>query len=280
MDEVMVSRFAPSPTGRLHLGHVLSAWEGWRRARVAGGRWLVRMEDIDRARCGAEHEEGILEDLAWLGLDWDGPVLRQSERGAAYAAAQVLLRDLGVIYPCVCTRADIAAAASAPHRPEGPLYPGTCRGVDVLEDGAADGAADGVAWRLDAARAAALVGELWFEDVGIGQVRVDFGLMGDFVVARRDAGVAYHLAVVLDDAFQGVSDVVRAEDLRLACHGQRLLQALLGLPAVRYHHHELLLGPDGKRLAKRDAAMTVADMRARGMAPADVLAACAGGAAF
>jgi glutamyl-Q tRNA(Asp) synthetase len=273
----IVSRFAPSPTGRLHLGHVRSAWEGWNLARAAGGRWLVRMEDIDKARCRAAHEVGILEDLAWLGLDWDGPVLRQSERGAAYAAAQVLLRDMGVIYPCVCTRADIAAAGGAPHGSEGPLYPGTCRGLDVPEDGAA--------WRLDAARAAALVGDLWFEDVRAGPVRgermpVGSGLMGDFVVARRDAGVAYHLAVVVDDAFQGVTDVVRAEDLRPACHGQRLLQALLGLPAVRYHHHPLLLGADGKRLAKRDAAMTVADMRARGMAPAHVLAAAgAGGAA-
>lgn len=270
MDDAIVSRFAPSPTGRLHLGHVRSAWEGWRLARAAGGRWLVRMEDIDKARCRAAHEAGILADLAWLGLDRDEPVLRQSARGEAYAAALARLREMGVIYACVCTRADIAAAGGAPQGPEGPLYPGTCRGRDV--PGTDVPGAD-AAWRLDAARAGAMAGELWFEDVGAGRMRVDAARLGDFVVARRDAGVAYHLAVVVDDAFQQVSDVVRGEDLREACHGQRLLQALLGLPAVRYHHHPLLLGPDGKRLAKRDGAMSVAAMRARGMTAAEVLAA-------
>lgn len=263
VDKAIVSRFAPSPTGRLHLGHVLSAWSGWAMAWAQGGRWLVRMEDIDAARCRADYEAGILEDLAWLGLDWDGPVLRQSERLPVYAAALERLRVMGVIYPCVCTRADIAAAGGAPHGPEGLLYPGTCRGRDVD--------AAGAAWRLDAGLAAAMVGELWFDDGGL--VRVDAARMGDFVVARKDAGAAYHLAVVVDDAFQGVSDVVRGEDLREACHGQRILQALLGLPGVRYHHHRLVLGRDGMRLAKRDEALTVLAMRARGMAAVDVLAA-------
>lgn len=262
VDKAIVSRFAPSPTGRLHLGHVLSAWSGWAMAWAQGGRWLVRMEDIDAARCRADYEAGILEDLAWLGLDWDGPVLRQSERLPVYAAALERLRVMGVIYPCVCTRADIAAAGGAPHGPEGLLYPGTCRGRDVD--------AAGAAWRLDAGLAAAMVGELWFDDGGL--VRVDAARMGDFVVARKDAGAAYHLAVVVDDAFQGVSDVVRGEDLREACHGQRILQALLGLPGVRYHHHRLVLGRDGMRLAKRDEALTVLAMRARGMAAVDVLA--------
>ncbi|WP_416907624.1 MAG: tRNA glutamyl-Q(34) synthetase GluQRS [Polymorphobacter sp.] len=267
------TRFAPSPTGRLHLGHVRSAWEGWRLARAAGGQWLMRMEDIDEGRCRPAFEAGIFEDLAWLGLDWDEPVVRQSARRDSYRDALARLRDMGLIYPCVCTRADIAAAVSAPHfgrmGPEGPLYPGTCRGRGVPEGGGLDGAA----WRLDAARAAAMLGDLRFEDARAGEVLVEPGLLGDFVVARRDAGVAYHLAVVVDDAHQQVSDVVRGEDLLPACHGQRLLQAALGLPAVRYHHHPLLLGPDGKRLAKRDHSMTVADMRARGLSAAEVLAA-------
>lgn len=260
----VVSRFAPSPTGRLHLGHVRSAWEGWRLARDAGGRWLVRMEDIDAGRCRAEYASAILEDLAWLGLVPDGPVLRQSARGAAYAQALTKLRALGVMYPCQCTRADLAGAASAPHGPDGPLYPGTCRLRPASPQRAA--------WRLDAARAAALVGPLVFEDAALGNVSVDPLLLGDIVVARRDTGVAYHLAVVVDDAYQGISDVVRGEDLRPATHPQRLLQALLGLPAPRYHHHPLVLGPDGKRLAKRDAGMTLAGLRQYGWSPAQILA--------
>lgn len=264
-DKLVRTRFAPSPTGRLHLGHALSALLGWRLARAAGGQWLVRMEDIDEGRCRPVFEAGILEDLAWLGLVPDGPVLRQSERRDAYGAALDRLRALGVIYPCQCTRADLAAAAGAPQGPDGPLYPGTCRDKPAWSEGAA--------WRLDAARAARLTGPLFFEDAGAGRIAVDAGLLGDIVVARRDAGTAYHLAVVIDDAYQGITHVVRGEDLLPACHGQRLLQAALGLPAVRYHHHPLLLGPDGKRLAKRDHSMTVADMRARGLSAAEVLAA-------
>ena len=262
----ITTRFAPSPTGRLHMGHALSALIGWRLARSGGGRWLVRMEDIDQGRCRPEYELGILEDLAWLGLVPDGPVVRQSERRAAYAQALDLLRALGVIYPCHCTRADLAAAASAPHfppiGPDGPLYPGTCRGRNL--------SADGAAWRLDAARAAALVGPLAFEDAALGVVPVDPLLLGDVVVARRDAGIAYHLAVVVDDGWQQVSDVVRGEDLRAATHVQRVLQALLGLPAPRYHHHRLVLGADGKRLAKRDESMTIAALRARGWSPTQI----------
>lgn len=260
----ITTRFAPSPTGRLHMGHALSALIGWRLARAAGGRWLVRMEDIDQARCRPEHEAGILDDLAWLGLRPDGPVIRQSERRAAYDTALERLRDLGVIFPCRCTRADLAAAASAPHfppiGPDGPLYPGTCRHLGLAPEGAA--------WRLDTARAAALTGPLAFEDTALGHVTVNPHLLGDIVVARRDAGIAYHLAVVVDDAWQQVSDVVRGEDLRPATHAQRLLQALLGLPAPRYHHHQLVTGPDGKRLAKRDQAATLAALRVAGQDPA------------
>jgi glutamyl-Q tRNA(Asp) synthetase len=260
----ITTRFAPSPTGRLHLGHALSAWIGWQLARAGGGRWLVRMEDIDQGRCRTEHEAGIMEDLAWLGLVPDGPVVRQSERQPAYAQALDRLRALGIIYPCHCTRADLAAAASAPHDllmgPDGPLYPGTCRGRGL--------SADGAAWRLDAVRAAALVGPLTFEDAALGVMTVDPLLLGDVVVARRDAGIAYHLAVVMDDGWQKVTDVVRGEDLRAATHVQRVLQALLGLPAPRYHHHRLVLGPDGKRLAKRDHAATLAAARDQGQTPA------------
>jgi glutamyl-Q tRNA(Asp) synthetase len=262
--EEIVTRFAPSPTGLLHLGHAASALAGWQRARAAGGRWLVRLEDLDAGRCRADYASAILEDLAWLGLQSDGPVLRQSTRGAAYAAALAQLRALGVIYPCQCTRADIAGAASAPHGPDGPLYPGTCR----LRPASAEGGA----WRLDVARAAALTGPLAFEDAALGRVAVVPDLLGDIVVARRDAGPAYHLAVVVDDAHQCVTDVVRADDLRPATHPQRLLQALLGLPAPRYHHHALVRGPDGKRLAKRDGGTTIAGLRQNGWSPAQILA--------
>jgi glutamyl-Q tRNA(Asp) synthetase len=262
--EEIVTRFAPSPTGLLHLGHAASALTGWQLARTAGGRWLVRMEDLDAGRSRPEYEAAILEDLAWLGLQPDGPVLRQSTRGAAYAEALARLRALGVIYPCQCTRADIAGAASAPQGPDGPLYPGTCRLRPASPQQAA--------WRLDVARAAALVGPLLFEDAALGRVAVVPALLGDIVVARRDAGVAYHLAVVVDDAHQGVSDVVRGDDLRPATHPQRLLQALLGLPAPRYHHHPLVCGPDGKRLAKRNHGMTLAGLRQNGRSPAQILA--------
>jgi len=224
------------------------------------------MEDIDAGRCKPEHEAGIMADLAWLGLVPGGPVLRQSDRRPAYAKALDRLRALGVIYPCHCTRADLAAAASAPHLPltgpDGPLYPGTCRLTPVPPQGAA--------WRLDAARAAARAGPLAFEDATLGRVTVDPQLLGDIAVSRRDAGIAYHLAVVVDDAYQLVTDVVRGQDLRPATHPQRLLQALLGLPAPRYHHHPLITDPDGKRLAKRDAGMTIAGLRAQGWSPAQI----------
>ncbi|WP_439533053.1 tRNA glutamyl-Q(34) synthetase GluQRS [Polymorphobacter sp.] len=259
----IVTRFAPSPTGRLHLGHAASARLGWQLARAGGGRWLVRIEDIDAARCRDDHEAAILEDLAWLGMTPDGEVLRQSERRAAYSQALDRLRALGVVYPCQCSRADIAAAAHAPHGPDGPLYPGTCRTRPASPDNAA--------WRLDTARAARLTGPLVFEDAELGRVDVAPSLLGDIVVARRNAGVAYHLAVVVDDAHQGVTDVVRGEDLRASTHPQRLLQALLGLPVPRYRHHALMRGPDGQRLSKRDGAATLASMRDQGVTTKQIL---------
>jgi glutamyl-Q tRNA(Asp) synthetase len=259
-----VTRFAPSPTGLLHLGHAFSALTGWRMARAAGGRFVLRIEDIDRGRCRPAFEAAIFEDLAWLGIDWDGPVWRQSERLPLYAEALNRLKALGVVYPCFCTRADIAAAGGAPQGPEGPLYPGTCRGLRAPEVAAKPGMP---AWRLDVARAAALAGPLSWHDAVAEVQTAQPERLGDIVLARRDIGAAYHLAVVVDDAAQGISDVVRGVDLFEATHVQRLLQALLGLPAPRYHHHALVTGADGKRLAKRDGGSTIAAARAAGEDP-------------
>jgi len=263
------TRFAPSPTGLLHRGHALSALLAWRMARANGGRFILRIEDIDTTRCRPAFEAAILEDLAWLGLDWDGPVWRQSERGPVYRAALDRLVAMDVAYPCFCTRADIAAAASAPHGPEGPLYPGTCRRL-APEERARRLASEAAAWRLDVAAALAITGPLDWHDAWAGPQQADPAAQGDFVVARRDIGTAYTLAVVVDDAAQGVTDVVRGRDLFEATHGQRLLQALLGLAVPRYHHHPLVLGSDGRRLAKRDAGETLAALRATGADPAQL----------
>jgi glutamyl-Q tRNA(Asp) synthetase len=262
----LTTRFAPSPTGLLHRGHALSALLAWRMARANGGRFILRIEDIDTTRCRPEYEAAILDDLAWLGLDWDGPVWRQSERGAMYRAALEQLIALGVAYPCFCTRADIAAAASAPHGSDGSLYPGTCRDLGS-DERARRLASDAAAWRLDVAAALAIAGPLEWHDAWAGPQQADPAASGDFVVARRDIGTAYALAVVVDDAAQGVTDVVRGRDLFEATHGQRLLQALLGLPTPRYHHHGLVLGADGRRLAKRDRGETLAALRAAGADP-------------
>ena len=267
----LTTRFAPSPTGLLHRGHAFSAALAWRMARTSAGRFILRIEDIDTARCRPEHEAAICADLAWLGLDWDGPVWRQSERGPVYRAALDRLVALGAVYPCFCTRAeilaDIAAAASAPHGAPGPVYPGTCRHLAPAER-ARRLASEPAAWRLDVAAALAGTGPLGWHDAFAGPQQADPAAGGDFVIARRDIGTAYALAVVVDDAAQGVTDVVRGVDLFEATHGQRLLQALLGLPTPRYHHHQLVLGADGKRLAKRDAGETLAALRADGVDPA------------
>lgn len=259
----ITTRFAPSPTGLLHRGHAFSAVTAWRLARANHGRFILRLEDIDTTRCRPEYEAAILEDLAWLGLDWDGPVWRQSERGAIYRAALGLLVAMGVAYPCFCTRADIAAAVAAPHGPDGSVYPGTCRHLPA-DERARRLASETPAWRLDVAAALAITGPLTWHDSHAGLQLADPAAGGDFVVARRDVGTAYALAVVVDDAAQGVTDVVRGVDLFDATHGQRLLQALLGLPTPRYHHHPLILGADGKRLAKRDAGETLRALRENG----------------
>lgn len=260
----VITRFAPSPTGRLHLGHAFSALTAFRFAQAHGGRFLLRIEDIDTGRCRAEFVDGIFEDLAWLGLSWETPVRRQSEHMDDYAAALARLETLGVVYPCFCTRADIAAAATAPHGAQ-PLYPGTCRALDT--ETRARRLAEPHAWRIDVTRAAALAGPLSWHDAAKGEMAATPEVEGDVVLARKDAGTSYHLSVTVDDALQGITDVVRGEDLFSATHIHRLLQALLGLPTPRYHHHALLTGPGGKRLAKRDRAETLVELRARGTSP-------------
>ncbi|MGZ0188194.1 MAG: tRNA glutamyl-Q(34) synthetase GluQRS [Alphaproteobacteria bacterium] len=268
---MIITRFAPSPTGRLHLGSVYAALYAHDAAREADGRFLLRIEDIDQGRARPEFEAGILEDLKWLGLDWDGPVLRQSERGNVHQAALQSLKAQNLVYPCFCTRREIAEeianAGAAPHGPEGPVYPGTCR---VLSDGSVRDrleAGDAYALRLNVGKAAKLSGSFEWHDRQRGFVHAQPTRFGDIVLARKDAPAAYHLAVVVDDAASNVTLVTRGEDLFEATDVQVLLQRLLGLPTPAYAHHGLALGADGKRLAKRDRAATIAALRAEGHTP-------------
>ena len=263
------TRFAPSPTGLLHIGNGFSALTGWQRARARGGRFCLRIEDIDNTRCRPAFDAAILADLAWLGIDWDGPVLRQSQRLAVYAEAVAQLRGRGLLYPCFCSRADIAAAVAAPHGPDGPRYTGTCRHLSQ-DERAEHMAAKAFAWRLDIGAALAQTGRLNWIDAEAGRVAADPLAGGDIVIARKDLGVSYHLAVVIDDAAQGVTEVVRGIDLFPASHVQRLLQALLGLPETTYYHHRLIMAPDGRRLAKRDQGATLASLRAGGTGPEEL----------
>ncbi|MCQ4158364.1 tRNA glutamyl-Q(34) synthetase GluQRS [Roseomonas sp. GC11] len=269
-----VTRFAPSPTGRLHLGHAHSALLAWEAARRAGGRFLLRIEDIDPLRCRPEYTAGILEDLAWLGLDWDGPVRRQSEHMAEYRAVLDRLAGMGLLYPCFCTRADIArevaAIGHAPHGPDGLLYPGTCRRLPAREREARIASGQPYALRLDMAAALAHAPR-WLSRIEHGtRRRCDPAQFGDVVLARKDTPASYHLCVTHDDAVQGVTLVTRAEDLAPAAELHRLLQALLGWRAPRYCHHGLLLGTDGKRLSKRDGAPTLAALREAGISAREV----------
>ena len=279
-DAVIISRFAPSPTGRLHLGHAYSAVRAHDLARAAGGQFLLRIEDIDGTRSRDAFVAGIEEDLAWLGLNWDGPVVRQSTRMPLYAEALGKLQAMGLTYPCFCTRAEIAASASAPHGPEGPAYPGICR--DLSESERAARIREPHCWRLDMAKAIEACTPsplaekgfrgLWWHDEFAGWIQADPLAAGDVVLARKETPTSYHLAVTVDDAVQGVTDVVRGVDLFAATHIHRLLQALLGLPTPKYHHHPLLIGPDGRRLAKRNGARPLAELRGEGADPAELLA--------
>jgi len=264
----VVTRFAPSPTGYLHLGHVRSALTGWRAARQAGGRFLLRLEDIDDTRCRPHFADAIIEDLAWLGLDWDGPVRRQSEHVADYRAALARLDAAGLLYPCFCTRRDILAeirrAGGAPQGELGAPYPGTCRRLGAAERAARRDAAPDYALRLDVAAALEHTGPLtWHEDGR--PIAAEPAAAGDVVLARKEFPASYHLAVTVDDAVQGVTLVTRGADLFAATHIHRLLQALLGLPTPGYRHHPLLTDAAGHRLAKRDGALTIRAMRAAGM---------------
>ncbi|MEQ8708151.1 MAG: tRNA glutamyl-Q(34) synthetase GluQRS [Rhodospirillales bacterium] len=271
---MIVTRFAPSPTGHLHLGHAYSALLACQRARQQGGHFLLRLEDIDNTRCRPEYIDDLLEDLQWLGIDWDGPVLKQSGRMQAYQAALDALRGMGLLYPCFCTRRDIlaevGASGSAPQGIDGPVYPGICRGLSSAE--AEHRISSGVpyAWRLDMTAAMEQSGTLgWTDELGGPQV-CNAEQAGDVVLGRKDIGTSYHLAVTVDDTFQNVSLVIRGQDLFQATHIHRLLQALLGLPTPVYHHHHLLTDSQGRRLAKRDRSATLRNMRQSGLSASDV----------
>ena len=272
-----VTRFAPSPTGYLHLGHVRSALVGWQAARASGGRFLLRLEDIDRIRCSDEYVTAILEDLGWLGLNWDGPVRRQSEHFEDYRRALDRLEAMSVLYPCFCTRREIrdeiTQAGAAPHALSGAPYPGTCRGLGSRQRAERQRSGIDYALRLDLARALALTGPIdWIEEKEDGPhwKLSDPAPLGDVVLARKDVPTSYHLAVTVDDAIQGVTLVTRGEDLATATHVHCVLQALLGLPTPRYRHHELVTDAAGRRLSKRDRALTIRSMRQSGISPAEI----------
>ena len=259
---MIVTRFAPSPTGRLHLGHAFSAVVGHQRARQAGGKFLLRIEDLDQTRCGQEFVDGIFEDLHWLGVGWDEPVQVQSRRTAAYQAALDTLKSRGVVYACFCTRADIAQSLSAPHGNAAIGYPGTCR---ALPDDPERRATTAHCWRLDSGKALELIGvPSWTEEDGR-SFTAQSSDIGDAILARKDAPASYHLSCVIDDAESGVTMVVRGADLRASTPIQRVLQILLGLPEPNYLHHPLVTHEDGRRLAKRDLAPTLAAMRENGV---------------
>lgn len=276
-----ITRFAPSPTGLLHRGHAASALTAWTTAQAAGGRFLLRMEDIDAARCRPEYEAAILGDLAWLGVAWEQPVRRQSEHLDDYTAALQRLRAAGLVYRCFRTRREVMdEIGRAPHEGEARPFTGSPLSADEEATLLAEGRP--YAWRLSMAAARSRLGEAWsaltFVEEGRGPGG-EHGLInavadrdGDVILARKDLGVAYHLAVVVDDALQGVSHVIRGKDLFAATPVQRLLQALLDLPTPVYRHHPLLLRSDGQRFAKRDKAETLADLRERGVTAADLRA--------
>jgi len=252
---VIRTRFAPSPNGQLHLGHAYAAIVAHDLARRRSGEFLLRIEDIDGTRSRADLVPEILADLKWLGLAWDGPVVFQSSRLASYAKAAERLKAMGLLYPCQCTRAEVLAAAPE-LGPDGPVYPGTCRGKAVDPEGAA--------WRLDVAKAAAAAGPLEWVDELAGPQIASPAQFGDIVMLRKEAPASYHLAATLDDAADGVTLVTRGQDLFAASHVHRLLQALLDLPVPTWHHHLLICEPDGRKLAKRRGSPALADLRRAG----------------
>jgi glutamyl-Q tRNA(Asp) synthetase len=280
------TRFAPSPTGRLHLGHAYSAILAHEAARAYDGAFLLRIEDIDQGRCRPEFEAGILEDLAWLGLAWPLPVRRQSDHLTDYATALERLRSLGVVYRCFLTRREVTEQAmSAPHGagegPDGVIYPGPAVRMSEDEEQARLARGEAFAWRLSIRYSQDLLGEefarLYFFEQKAGPnaeqiVTARPQSLGDVILARKDTPTSYHLSVVHDDALQGVTHIIRGEDLRASTHIHVLLQRLLALPHPVYTHHPLIVGPDGKRYAKRHGAVTLAALRQAGLSPADIRA--------
>lgn len=260
----------------MHLGHAYAALFAWSTARRRKGAFRLRIEDIDRGRCRPAFEEAIIEDLAWLGIDWDGPVFRQSDRMHAYGRAIDDLERLGVIYPCFCTRAEILdeikRAGAAPHGPDGPHYPGTCRRLSEADRETRLAYGRPHALRLDSQKAMAIAGPLFWEDQSGDRQSVDLASLGDVVLARKDTPTSYHLAATLDDHAQGVTLVTRGEDLRPVTHVHRLLQELLGFIVPRWHHHPLITDSNGERLAKRNRAMTLRSLRQSGKTAAQVRA--------
>lgn len=259
---MIVTRFAPSPTGRLHLGHAFSAALGHSKARESGGDFRLRIEDLDQGRSRPEFVDGIFEDLRWLGLTWDEPVLIQSQRTEIYEELLGQLRDRGLVYACFCTRADIAQSLTAPHGDAATSYPGTCR---ALLDDPERRSRTPHCWRLNSAKALEIAGLPSWTEADSQTFEADFSQIGDAILARKDAPASYHLSCVVDDAASGVTLVVRGSDLRPSTPIQRLLQELLDLPEPTYLHHPLVTHEDGRRLAKRDLAPTLAAMRAVGV---------------
>lgn len=270
-----VTRFAPSPTGFLHLGHAYSALFAFEAARQTGGRFLVRLENIDPLRCRPEFERAILEDLTWLGLHWDAPVRRQSEHMDLYQEALEALIAAGVVYPCFCTRKqirmEVEEAGRAPHGPSGEaVYPGICRSLSDRERALRIRRGEPFAWRLDVAKALERTGPLWWFDWRAGWVEATPQIFGDPVIARKDIPTSYHLSVTIDDHLQGITLVTRGEDLFHATHIHRLLQALLGLNTPHYYHHNLIADSKGQRMAKRNRAVTLRHLRDCGRSPDDI----------
>ena len=273
----MIARFAPSPTGPLHLGHAYAAVFAYELAMENGGRFLLRFEDIDATRVRDQYYLAIEHELAWLGIHWDGTPIRQKDRLPAYTESLQKLKFLDVVYPCFCTRREIQqelkSMIHAPHGSEGEaIYPGTCRALTPTERVERIGQGQAHCWRLDARRAIDLTGPLVFEDQIKGRLDVDPLLLGDVILARKDIATSYHLAVVTDDHFQSVTDVTRGEDLLSSTHVHRILQSLLGLAVPVYHHHRLIVDEAGKRLAKRDDALSLATLRDQGKKREDILA--------
>lgn len=271
----MRSRFAPSPTGHLHLGHAYAAQFAYSLAERHDGECLLRFEDIDSSRVREPFYTQIIDDLSFLGLDFESPLLRQSEQSLAYETVLLKLQDLGLVYPCFCSRKqidhEISLITHAPHGPEGALYPGTCKQLTASDLKQRKQANEIPSWRFDSQLASQLYPALSFQDDFLGEVGVDPTLLGDIILARKDIGTSYHIAVIHDDQQQGITDVTRGKDLLPSTHIHRVLQEALDYHAPHYHHHGLVLGSDGQRLAKRNDDLSIMSMRERGMQKEQIL---------